>query len=167
MVGETARPSLHLPSPLACRLPSPRLPCMIEGVVRQALWFPSPRLRHPLYGGRGGDGHPLTPASPPLSHFRGEGSWKKCVRRSWLCKLLRRRKLPLSPSLRRGRGGRGVRGSGLGIAFTTSLQPGVRSSPHPGCATPCMVEEAVMGIPSPRLRHPSPTCGERGCGRSV
>ena len=58
------------------------------------------------------------------------------MRRGWLCKLLARPRLPLSPSLRRGRGGRGVRGSGLGVAFTTSLQLSAGSSPHPGVATP-------------------------------
>ena len=83
-----------------------------------------------------GLGVPLTPASPPLSHLRGEGSWEEWVRCSWLCKLLGRRRLPLSPSFASGRGGRGVRGSGLGVAFTTSPQPAARNCPHPGFAAP-------------------------------
>jgi len=81
-------------------------------------------------------GSALTPASPPLSHLRGEGSWGERVRCGWLCELLGRRRLHLSPSLRRGRGGRGVRGSeGSGYPHRSPAIEGWEC-PHPGFATP-------------------------------
>jgi len=105
-------------------------PSCMEGAVGQGSKLPSP------FVGSQGQRAPLTPASPPLSHFRREGSWGECVRCGWLCKLLGRRRLPLSPSLCGGRGGRGVRGSGLGVALSGGVQLSAGSSPHPGFATP-------------------------------
>ena len=53
---------------------------LTPGLRPTAVSCPRP---YPLHDAGGGDGHPLTPASPPLSHLRGEGSWKEGVR-LWL-----------------------------------------------------------------------------------